>query len=196
MRLDTTTLTDNIAHSLPLADWGFSESAKTDWYVIFNSHYCRLKFEIERDRNNDLVHYYYGRLHAVDNSYIMKWNGEDNYCWHSYGDLHIVLRFLDGLTPQDAFQAGLTVGRHHLFDEYFNSEQAKLAASIGSNLAIWETYGVRFFELFDLQHPSLWEAYLKFLEEYYELYYGRMIIGFNRKGLTYTHPTPPYQKKC
>jgi len=32
--------------------------------------------------------------------------------------------------------------------------------------SIWEHYGERLFELFDIRHPELWEKYIDFLKEY------------------------------
>jgi len=36
-------------------------------------------------------------------------------------------------------------------------------------MEIWEHYGKRLFELFDLRQPNLWEQYRGFLKEFYDI---------------------------
>jgi hypothetical protein len=35
--------------------------------------------------------------------------------------------------------------------------------------AIWQYYGKRLFELFDLRQPDLWQEYREFLKEVYDI---------------------------
>jgi hypothetical protein len=189
MRLDIDTVTNLVSSSLPLSDWGFTESVKTDLTVIYNSQWCRIKFLIDRDMTKDYLYVYYGRLHALDNEQVMKWNGESCYCWHHHLDLRLALEFLDGTSPQIVYKWRRIP--LPLFEDYFNS---KFAKSIDSNeerylklhSLIWSRYGLRFFELFDLRRPDLWEQYLGFLKEYYRL----KNIGFK------SDIDPPQRQKC
>jgi len=172
MRLHIPAVTNLIAHSLPLQDWGFTESAKTDSTIIYNSQWCRIKFVIEKDITEDHLHIYYGRLHASDNEQIMEWNGRKCYCWYHHADIKIALEFLDGVSPQNAYK-----WRRQplpLFESYFNSEFAKSIDNaeeryLKLHAMIWEHYGTRFFELFDLRRPDLWEKYTQFIKEFYKI---------------------------
>ena len=173
MRLDTSTVANLVASSLPLSDWGFTESVRfvsvADPIIIFNSQWCRVKFLIEREMTKDFLRISYGRLHALDSSWIMHWNGENHYCWHSHPfDIRFMLEFLDGTSPQNAYKRRWTP--FPFFEDYSNSKFAKSIDSLEErNLklhsAIWEHYGLRFFELLDLRRPDLWEQYLDFLKE-------------------------------
>jgi hypothetical protein len=201
MKLDINNLARLITKSLPLQKWNFEESVRTDLAIIFNSPWCRIKFYIERRRSsNDAVLTYYGRLHALDEALIMKWNGEDCYCWHGYKDLHVVLKFLDGLSPQEAYKTFSV--RHHLFSNYFNSNLAIDAneetgeRSIMWHSVIWENYGLKFFQLFDLRRPDLWKQYLAYLKEYYELHDKEREIAHKRRGFIRISNTPSPYKKC
>ena len=200
MRLDIVTVVDLVTRSLPLSDWGFTESAKMDSYVIYNSEWCRIKFVIEKDRAKDYLHAYYGRLHALDNEWVMKWTGEKYYCWHTHPfETQLALEFLDDASPQEAYkrsQAPLP-----FFQDYHNSEFAKSISNIEErslklHSLIWKQYELRFFELFDLRHPNLWKQYLVFLKEYYKLYDEAMDIAYKRDGLAREPFDPPQHNKC
>jgi len=199
MRLNIPTLTALITDSLPLKEWGFLESAKTDLTIIYNSQWCRIKFLIEEDRSKDYLHIYYGRLHALDNEWTMMWNAENCYCWHMHSDLRLALRYLDSLSAQEAYKAEWT--ELQLFQDYFNSESAK---SISNNderflklhSVIWAHYGIRLFELFDLRHPDLWEQYIDFLKEYYRLHDEVRAAVDKCEGIISKPVDPPYYKKC
>jgi hypothetical protein len=189
MRLDIDTVTSLVSSSLPLSDWGFTESVKTELTVIYNSQWCRIKFLIDRDMTKDYLYVYYGRLHALDNEQVMKWDGESCYCWHNHLDIRRALEFLDGVSPQNAHKWQRTP--LPLFEDYFNSKLTKSIdnieeRSIKLHSKIWEQYGVRFFELFDLRRPDLWNQYLEFLKEYYRL----DDIGFPKDH------DPPRYKRC
>lgn len=200
MKMDFTTLTELIIRFLPLQDWGFTESIRfhsgADFAVIYNSQWCRVKFYIERERFGENLHVYYGRLHALDNALIMKWNGENCYCWHDHHDLQLALNFLDRVSPQDAYKTRLAPIK--LFQDYYDSDLAKNASSgpeehsIKLHSLIWKHYGIRFFELFDLQHPDLWHQYIDYLKEFYRLEDKE----FNLKGIKRVPYDPPQYKKC
>ena len=40
--------------------------------------------------------------------------------------------------------------------------------SLRYHAAIWDYYGNRLFELFDLRQPELWEQYTQFVKEFYD----------------------------
>jgi hypothetical protein len=37
------------------------------------------------------------------------------------------------------------------------------------HMEVWDHYGKRFFKLFDLRRPDLWEQYSGFLKEFYDI---------------------------
>jgi hypothetical protein len=116
----------------------------------------------------------YGRLHAPNEDLFMVWNGEGCRCWHSILD---PLRFLDGLTPEAAYKQAKVDNQLPLAVRNFRqSKEGKRLlkeyspkSAIVLQATIWEQYGNRLFELFDLRRPDLWKDYRQFLKEYYGL---------------------------
>lgn len=145
--------------------------------VIYNSQLCRVKFVLETGERyqGSQLSIYYGRLHASNDNFEMIFNGENCHCWHQ---AHKFLDFLDGLSPQES------VYRLKNKDLWPQVEEEFRQSDIGRNLQtsnhpewsarmhsnIWEYYGNRFFELFDLNNPSLWERLVHFNREYHKIY--------------------------
>src|SRR5688572_24302672 len=86
---------------------GFVKSVRTESMLIYNSQWCRLRFYIHIDRHSKYLIISYGRLHAIDDKSVMKWKGEDCSCWHDAGAFRILLQYLDGLTPEEAYKTRL-----------------------------------------------------------------------------------------
>jgi len=201
MRIEMDYLINLINNFLPLSKWDFIESLKSDTVVILNSPCCRLKFSIVKDRYDDHLFFSYGRLHAKDNSRIIKWKGKDCYCWHGTRHIQLALKYLDGQSPNEAYQRPFV--RHRLFADYFNTERLKYMKYgteeriILLQDGIWEKYGMRFFELFDLRQPDFWENYLDFLREYYKLEEMDRETARIRRGVVGSTPfDPPLYRRC
>ena len=177
---------------LPLEQWGFQYSkrlVKLYSDVIYNSEWCRVKFMwLGTDLyGGDTIAIFYGRLHALDDEKIMTWNGEKCYCWHSVENS---LNFLDGMSPQEAVEAKRKWPR--VMEQFQQSELGKSLTGvrrqpewlIRMHAAVWEYYGNRLFELFDLRHPELWDEYTQFTKEFYVI-----------KGLS-PNISPPQNQIC
>jgi hypothetical protein len=159
--------------------------------IIYDSEWCRMKFMFSRMRfpDTDELSIEYGRLHAPNEEPFMMWNGEECRCWHN---VLVPIRFLDGLTPTDAFKQVMadkqlpSVVRNFRESEFgenlFNEYPPKAAIVMQS--VLWKHYGRKLFELFDLRHPDLWDDYRKFLKEYYRLLDMKANYG------------PPYENVC
>ena len=202
MYTDFPALINLIQNSLPLQVWGFSENARLEndgnLVVIYNSQWCRIKFYVEKERNSEILHIFYGRLHALDNAVLMKWNGEDCYCWCDYYHLSLALKFLDGYSPEKAFETKripLQLVQDYLDSDFAKNTKNSMELSIKLQVMLLEHYGTRFFELFDLQRPDLWKKYLEFLEEYYKPIEEKVDAGFRRKGIE-GYSNPPGYKRC
>jgi len=179
-------LTEIVERFMPFDNWGFKQSARFfgdrpdrisssgvehSPTVIYDSPYCRVKFLIDTTgigRNMGL-HVFYARLHAPTHGKLMNWKGEDCYCWH--WDVHqLILKFLDGNSPAEAVAKrgkdpeGLKefrkLGLEKAIDDFEYPARY--------HTAIWTFYGDRFFELFDLRRPELWEQYVQFVREFYD----------------------------
>jgi hypothetical protein len=160
---------------LNLAGWGFIESYRSDRLgrLIYNSEWCRISFLWGgwdyRGGNN--IHIRYGRLHAPNEKATMIWNGEECHCWH---DFDHALHFLDGRTPE---YTSKKLYSHSLIEKYKQSDLGQSLTGKRSqpewltrmHATVWEHYGERFFELFDLRLPDLWDRYREFLKEYYDI---------------------------
>jgi hypothetical protein len=158
---------------LDLARWGFKESYRSDerGEVIYDSERCR--FNIVWGGwdyiGGNTISIYYGRLHAPNEKSTMIWNGEECHCWHR---VEHVLHFLDGRVPKDAAKmnyAHALTGRFYEseFRQKFRRRQPEWLMRM--HATIWEYYGQRLFELFDLQRPDLWDQYRQFIKEFYDI---------------------------
>jgi len=170
-----------IEENLGIEHWNFRLTFKKfikarNIKVIYDSEWCRVKFMFSRMHypETDEISIDYGRLHAPNEDLFMVWNGEGCRCWHSILD---PLRFLDGLTPADAYkQAKLNNELPLVIRNFRQSKDGKKLlkeyppkSAIVQQATIWEHYGTRLFELFDMRRPDLWEEYRQFLKEYYRL---------------------------
>jgi hypothetical protein len=169
---------DRLARTfLDLKQWGFQENVRLEKnfpIIVYQSEWCRMKFtwggwEMSGEYTIGID---YGRLHAPpDNVYIM-WNGEKCYCWHN---ITYALHFLDGYSPEDV--ASKNYQRPRLMEQFRQSEVGQSLRGrrhqpewlVRMHGALWEHYGVRVFELFDLRRPHLWEKYRQFMKELYDI---------------------------
>ncbi|MBE0669353.1 MAG: hypothetical protein IH588_02090 [Anaerolineales bacterium] len=148
--------------------------------VIYDSQWCRfqIKFDGWEPPHQSLtytIRIYYGRLHALNNKGSMIWKGEECYCWHGLWGGGEILNFLDGLSPSETANHK---GWPRLLKRIREAELTKsLVEKVGgqpeqmlrTHRHIWEHYGQRLFELFDLRRPDLWEYYRQFLKEVYDI---------------------------
>jgi hypothetical protein len=163
---------------LPLERFGFTESyrSKKDERLIYNSKECRVKLVWsgwEMDSGYTLS-IYYGRLHAPENQLRMIWNNEECHCWHDLMGTGAILDFLDGLTPQesvvrDGFPSAIDEFRHSTLWKNLVGKRRGSELTVRMHNAIWEHYGIRLFELFDLRKPNLWEKYRQFIKTVYDI---------------------------
>jgi hypothetical protein len=114
------------------------------------------------------MHIFYGRLYAPNEDTTMLWNEEECYCWNDFGN---ILHFLDGRTPAQAAKLKYS---HELTDPFYEDELSQKYESQPEWLAhmhvtIWDHYGQRLFNLFDLRQPVLWQRYQQFLKEVYDI---------------------------
>ena len=158
---------------MDLASWGFKESYRSvkPGELIYDSKWCRISLiwgSWDYGGGNS-IHIYYGRLHAPSGKSTMFWNGEECYCWH---DFDHILHFLDGSRPADIVSRYYA---HPLTDPFYEDEfrqkyrrrQPEWLAHM--HVTIWNHYGRRFFELFDLRQHDLWQQYRQFLTEFYDV---------------------------
>jgi hypothetical protein len=158
---------------LKVASWRFKESFRSlkPGIIIYDSEWCRLSILWEGwdPLGGNSIQIRYGRLHAPNDEGTMNWNGEECYCWH---DFDYALHFLDGLTPNDAARLNYS---HQITDAFYEPEfRKKYSRRQPEWLAlmhttIWQFYGQRFFELFDLRQPIIWDRYRSFLTKVYNI---------------------------
>jgi hypothetical protein len=152
---------------------GFKESFRSPnlGKIIYDSEWCRLSliwggWDYATGNN---VHIRYGRLHAPNEQVTMIWKGEECRCWHDFSH---ALHFLDGRSPFEATKLNYS---HSITDPFYKEEfRQQFPSSQPEWLAqmqatIWQHYGTRLFELFDLRRPDLWEQYRQFLKEFYDI---------------------------
>ncbi len=162
--------------------------------IIYDSEWCRIRFDAYQRRSSppDMhdLNICYGRLHAPNEDHLITWQGETCRCWHSIGSTHLF--FLEELSPSDT-HPNLAV-----FDEARSRMEKESRfwlgdfSPIGWESIIWEHYGIKLFELFDVRRPDLWNRYKKFLEEYYKF---RDEL-FRSKGFSPSVDDPPLWKVC
>ena len=152
--------------------------------IIYDSQSCRIKFSFSRERwpSYDELRIKYGRLHATTDGSFMEWQGQNCHCWHDYRH---PLRFLDGINPQVSVDDD-KMGKFapQISEEFSKStEGSKLlekyppAYVLALEKKIWEYYGQKLFDLFDLRKPELWEQYRNYLRYYYHLIGKETLYG-------------------
>lgn len=171
--------------------FGFRESFEGIYedipaFLIYDSEWCRVEFVYDGSERwsppNIIVNY--GRLHAPNRENFMEMK-----CiyWHLVWE---PMAFLDGISAEEY----ATTKKGYIPD--FVSPYWEKVLSDGENRAewhlrmhraIWEYYGMRLFELFDLRRPDLWERYRHFLKEFYRIY------GWNPSP---NYPFPPPWEVC
>jgi len=173
-----------IDETLDMQQWGFelvfSKLLETKGSllrrVIYSSEWCQIKYDYYHRplTENHELHISYGRLHAPNDNHIMIWKGEECYCWHS--NTFDYLYFLDRLSPREAFEQRKSSKYPVPIEKFFKPERRKQKLQESGHLTpirvqgiIWEHYGVKLLELFDLRHPDIWEKYSIFLKEFKEL---------------------------
>jgi hypothetical protein len=163
--------------------WGFEQTHISQVYelpwerplIIYNSALCRVKVAFrsygEMYDQSDVLSIQYGRLHAADKEHTIIWRGEPHHCWH---DVSLALCFLDNMSPEEAAKV---LWNHPIMEEYKRSKPgSQPAIEAGMHSAIWEQYGRRLFQLFDLRSSDLWDEYSRFIKRVYE------IRGFKHYG--------------
>ena len=185
-----------IEQNLNLAGWKFRLTftkfhQTSNIKIIYDSEWCRTKFMFSRQHTpqHDELSIEYGRLHAPNEDPYMAWQGEKCRTWHN---VIVPLRFLDGLSISEAVQqAKIQKESPTAIEKFRKSELGKRLfdeyppkASIVMHSVLWEHYGQRLFELFDLRRPDLWEKYRIFIKEYYRLLGMKASYG------------PPYENVC
>lgn len=160
---------------LNLDQWGFKVSYRSTkpGNLIYDSERCRVNFAWGGwdPLVGNSISIYYGRLHAPNEGITMIWNGEECYCWHRFEP---VLHFLDGRPSEYASKKMYT---HSLIEQYkqidveqgITGERDQPEWLVRMHAMVWEHYGERFFELFDLRRPDLWEQYRLFLKQIYDI---------------------------
>jgi hypothetical protein len=145
--------------------------------VIYDSEWCRIKFMFSRMHypETDEILIEYGRLHAPNEKSLILWEGDMCRCWHNILD---PLRFLDGLTPKEAYEQAIVNNQLPSAVRYFRDSPRGVEllreyppkSAIVLHSTLWKTYEKKLFELFDMRRHYLWEEYREFLRGYYSLF--------------------------
>lgn len=161
--------------------------------IFLRSEYCMIKILTIQDRplEEPDVFFKYGRLHAPLNRDTMIWNGEKHYCWHS---IDKVLLFFEELSLADT--KNMMFKKPRIMKEIYELNKSKgwkpgEYAALEQSL-IWEKYGQRLFNLFDLRQQNLWNEYADFLKEFYKIQDEKIRL----KGRTPRPSVPPLYKVC
>ena len=167
---------DSINKSIDLERWGFVQTyssvdkEKLPFIVIYDSQQCRVRFEYYKPdfggvyHENREVQILYGRLHTKSESpsvAVLKEDKVVSYHWHSI--YYYILKFLDGMAPEDAM--------YTTKDHFPILQEFKELSTIKLHNKIWEYYGNRFFDLFDVRNPELWKKYVIYYNEVERLEY-------------------------
>jgi hypothetical protein len=172
--------------------WGFKQShfniAREIFpEIIYDSEMCRVKFAFEHAGEQPplppRLKTLYGRSHALDNDDLMTVHGENYWCWH---DVHDALRFLDGMTPKEAADEWKAYQRRtpfvrNLVQTLVEKKIPHPEREIRIQAAIWEHYGQKLFEIYDIRNPATWEKYAEFINEFHNLVRLEAHFGFPTK---------------
>jgi len=165
---------DYLATFLDFAKWGFkvtyiSPDRKT---LIYDSPSSRLKSSLRIEREADEISVKHGRKHAPNEGHIIEWEGEKCVAWHNIRYLHVP-EFMDGLTARDVFERTLAQVESPAMTEFMKTQLGPRLPYPASGLAydqfLWERYGTKLFDLFDIRRADLWEDFQRFVSDYYAL---------------------------
>jgi len=158
---------------LRLESRGFKESyhSSTTGELIYDSEMCRINLIWDGwdPLDGNSMHIHYGRLHASDEETTIIWNGEGCRCWHR---VEYPLHFLDKRTPAQAAELNYShILKTSFYEDEFRQKfyRRQLEWTAQMHITIWQYYGNRLFDLFDLRRPDLWQQYQQFLKEVYDI---------------------------
>ena len=162
---------------LDLERWVFKLSyikQPRGYVVIYDSNYCRLRCSLSFDPRDeyDSILTSYARLHAQNEERYLIYQGEKCEAWHSIITDHIG-QFLDGMSPRELGQLRNKriwvpcQAESKFEEEWLDKDLSNPIWGLMLNQAVWDYYGERLFELFDLRQSELWEEYRQFLQELY-----------------------------
>jgi len=163
--------------------WGFQKtfsglSTHFPPSIIYDSELCRVRFlwPVKDIRDREVsISILYGRSHAPNDEKTLLWNGEQCFCWHT---LNLVLEFLDGLSPERVVRKNYELPAvMKQFNDSKNPSWSQREWLVRMHATIWEHYGERFFQLFDMRHLDLWENYVHFVKEFRMLKEAREHYG-------------------
>ncbi len=178
-----------INKNVDLKMWGFVQTysrivADTFPLIIYDNQWCRVRFEYNWVDYAGLSIFKreakirYGRLHATnDGGYILGPNEKKAIGWHALR--YYVINFLDNLSPQEVVDGK---GRDPRVINKFERtglawvlpEESRIGGTIVElrlHNRIWEYYGQKLFDVFDLRNPELWIKYVQFHNEIKRLRY-------------------------
>jgi hypothetical protein len=160
---------------LPLRKYGFAESfiSSNNDIVVFTSDKCKIKF-IWGGWDylaGYTLNVYYGRLIAENEKYKMVIDGKEYRCWHLVAP---ILHFLDNSNPGEVANR---IQLHWIKEKFIQSDIAKSFSGkkqqpewlLHMHNMIWESYGSRIEELFDMYNTASWNEYKKFLTKVYDI---------------------------
>ena len=162
-----------------LSHYAYSERLRTT-SVIYDNPLCGVMFDlynVGHFPDEDELHAMYGRHHALNDDLTMPYEGEECFCWHY--SIRYPVQFLEGISPQEIISHREEIGGILLpsvLAELRQTNDFKTLmrefspkAAVIEEALIWDRYGERFFQLFDLRRPELWQEYRRYLKECYRL---------------------------
>lgn len=176
--------------------WNFYLSFKefkrdSMFHVVYDSEWCKVRFDFFRGHNpsHNEIHIYYGRLHALNDDLYIIVNKQRCRCWHNVVD---TLYFVDGLSPIEAVEQQKRGKLPSVLEEFRYSEKAQRLREAGTfqyslerQSVIWNHYGTKLFNVFDLRQSDLWEKYTRFISNFHEIKDSQPLSGY-----------PPYASIC
>lgn len=164
-----------LERTLDFKRWGFkrvfSGVGKYAPIVVYASEACQVMFAWELPDIRDgivKIHVSYGRLHAPYDEYVITLKGQKCYCWH---DVEKVLYFLDGLSATQAVKNKFKLPKvmEQFRESSVNKGWTQPEYMAKMHATIWEHYGQRLFQLFDLRQPLSWDRFTQFVAEYQKI---------------------------
>lgn len=139
--------------------------------LIYDSERCRISLIWGGwdQAGGNSMHIRYGRLHAPNEKITMLWQGRECRCWHR---IEHALHFLDGRAPAEVARLRYS---HPTLDPFYEDDVRKQFSRrqpewlAQMQVTIWQQYGQRLFNLFDLRQSELWQLYRQFLKEVYDV---------------------------
>lgn len=173
-------LVGRLERILDVHRWGFRltyvKTRPPGRYIIYDSPRCRIMCSLSMERSTlpeeDAILVLYGRAHAANEGGPIEWQGGLCRAWHNLWE-HMIRDFVEGHSAEEAAERYRKHAPWETRDAFNQTEPGQALKGADRSMAFdryyWERYEEPLFSLFDIRRVDRWEAFRRYLREFYRL---------------------------